>query len=240
MISLIVRKEPKSATAEAYRTFRTNLQFCTKDKGVKKIVITSAEPGEGKTVTICNLALSMSQSGKKVLIIDCDLRKPSVHKQFEINNDTGFVNIIMQNLDYRKVVNEFDENLHIITAGKSPINPAELLNIDYIEPVLNRLSEVYDVVLIDTPPVVTVTDAQLLASVADGVVMVLSSQESHRKMCEKALQLLNNVNASILGVVLNKVTEDSGTYYAKNYYPYYGNHSHKKKGWLRRKNSRAI
>ncbi|MDP4088955.1 MAG: CpsD/CapB family tyrosine-protein kinase [Bacillota bacterium] len=240
MQSLIVGQEPKSVTAEAYRTLRTNLQFCTRENGIKKIVIASAEPGEGKTVTTCNLALSMSQAGKKVLVVDCDLRKPNVHKKFGLDNDTGFANIIMMDLDYKGVVKKIDEKLHIITAGKSPINPAELLNIDYLEPLFANLAEAYDVVLIDTPPVATVTDAQLLASVADGVVMVLSSQESHRKVCQKALQLLNNVDAKILGVVLNKVTEDSGAYYARNYYPYYGHRNHKKKRWLGRGKTETV
>lgn len=240
MLSLIVGKEPKSVTAEAYRTFRTNLQFCTMGKGVKRILVTSAEPGEGKTITTSNLALSLSQAGKKVLVIDCDLRKPSIHKHFELTNDVGFVNVIMENLSFQKAVKEHSENLHIITAGKSPVNPAELLNIDYISPIFNSLGEAYDIILIDTPPVVTVTDAQLLASVADGVVMVLSSGQSHKKLCQKALQLLNNVNANILGVVLNKVTEDSGAYYARNYYPYYGHSNGKKKSWFRKGKKAAL
>lgn len=229
MLPLIVGKEPKSVTAEAYRTLRTNLQFRIMDKGIKKIIVTSAEPGEGKSITVCNLALSMYQSGKKVLIIDCDMRKPSINKYFDLENENGFVNLIMESLDYKKVIKKHYENLHVITAGKAPINPAELLNVDYLAPVFKELEADYDIIFIDTPPVVSVTDAQLLASVADGTIMVLSSGESHKKLCQKALQLLSNVNANIIGAVLNKATEESGAYSSRSRYLYYGQHASSKK-----------
>ena len=234
MLSLIVGKEPKSYSAEAYRTLRTNLQFTIVGKGVNQIVVTSAEPGDGKSVTTGNLGLSMAQTGKKVLIIDCDLRKPSIHRYFNMDNDIGFVNIVMENLNFKKAIKEHSDNLHVITAGWSPVNPAELLNIEYISPIFDSMKEHYDIILVDTPPIVTVTDAQLLASVSDGVIMVLNSDQSHKKLCKKALQLLSNVNAKILGVVLNKVEDNSAANYDRNYNPYFGRSRRQKKSKIRR------
>ncbi|MDP4088956.1 MAG: CpsD/CapB family tyrosine-protein kinase [Bacillota bacterium] len=238
MLSLIVKKEPKSVSAEAYRTLRTNFQFLTMGRNMKKIIITSTESGEGKTITTGNLALSLSQAGKKVLVIDCDLRKPSIHKYFELINSIGFANMVVEKLRPEEVIHKYSDNLHIITAGKTLINPAELLNVDHISPIFKGLEEGYDNILIDTPPVVSVTDAQLLAAVSDGVIMVLGSGDTNKKLCQKALQLLGNVNANILGVVLNKVTEASGGYY-KNQYPYYGGEiDGKKKSKVKRESAR--
>lgn len=234
MLPLIVKDEPKSISAEAYRTLRTNLQFFTMGKDTKKIILTSSESGEGKSITTGNLALSLSQAGKKVLIIDCDLRRPCIHKYFDLLNTIGFANMIIEDLDYRNVVNEYTTNLHIITAGKTLINPAELFNMERISPILNYLQEYYDIILIDTPPVVSVTDAQLLSAVSDGVIMVLSSGETNKKLCQKALQLLANVNANIIGVVLNKVTEEAGGYYGKNQYSYFEKKEKKRKYRIRK------
>jgi capsular exopolysaccharide synthesis family protein len=230
MPSLIVENDLKSISTEAYRTLRTNLQFITKGKDIKKIVLTSTETGEGKSVTTGNLALSFSQSGKKVLIIDCDLRNPSIHKYFNVPNRTGFANLIIEQLDYKDVIQEYNDTLHIITAGRTAINPAELLNIEYVSPILEELQDNYDIILIDTPPVISVTDAQLLSSVADGVIMVLSIGGTHKKLCQKALQLLHNVDANIIGMVMNKVTKNSGSYYSKNKYPYYEKEKKKRRG----------
>lgn len=221
MLPLIVENDPKSISTEAYRTLRTNLQFFTKDKNVKKLVVTSTEAGEGKTITTSNLALSFSQAGKKVLIIDCDLRRPSIHKYFNVFNHDGIANLIIEKLNYKEVIQKYNDNLHIITAGKTTINPAELLNIDYITPIFEELQEQYDIILIDTPPVTGVTDAQLLAAVSDGVIMVLGLGETHKKLCDKALQLLHNVDANIIGMVLNKATNIYGNNYKKQY-SYYG------------------
>lgn len=223
MLSLVVHREPKSVSAEAYRTLRTNIQFLTKGKNTKKIIVTSTESGEGKSITTGNLALSLSASGRKVLIIDCDLRKPSIHKYFKLDNDVGIADVIVEKLEYEKVINKFSNNLHIITAGQSLINPGELLSIDNIEPILNELGKAYDIILIDTPPVISVTDAQLLAAVSDGVIMVLSAGQTNKKLCQRALQLLNNVNANIIGVVLNKVSGNFGAYYNKGQYAGFGN-----------------
>lgn len=216
MLSLIEKNSPNAISTEAYRTLRTNFQFFTKGKSVKTLVLTSTESGEGASVTTRNLALSFSLSGKKVLIIDCDLRKPSIHEYFNVTNDIGFANLIIEKLTYKDVIQEYSDNLHIITAGKITINPAELLNIEHISPIFEQLQKQYDIILIDSPPVITYTDAQLLSAVSDGVIMVLSIGKTHKKLCQKAIQLLQNVNADIIGIVLNKNIKKLQKYYKKN------------------------
>lgn len=221
MLSLIVKDKPKSISTEAYRTLRTNLEFYTKDRNVKKIVITSTESGEGKSLTTSNLALSFSQSGKKVLLLDCDIRRPNIHEYFNIFNHMGFADLIINELDFKDVIQKYSDTLHIITAGKTLINPAELLNIKNISPIFNNLQNQYDIILIDSPPVITFTDAQLLSAVSDGVIMILSMGETRKKLCLKALQLLNNVNANIIGMVLNKDNKRVSSYYSKKDYSYH-------------------
>ncbi|MEQ8154222.1 MAG: CpsD/CapB family tyrosine-protein kinase [Clostridiaceae bacterium] len=216
MLSLIEKNSPKDIRNEAYRTLRTNFQFFTKDKNVKLLVLTSTESGEGASVTARNLALSFSLSGKKVLIIDCDLRKPSIHEYFNVTNQIGFANLIIEKLTYKDVIQEYSDNLHIITAGKTTIHSAELLNTEYISPIFQQLQKQYDIILIDSPPVITYADAQLLSAVSDGVIMVVSIGKTHKKLCQKAIHLLQNVNADIIGIVLNKNIKKLQKYYKKN------------------------
>lgn len=218
MLSLIVKDKPRSISTEAYRTLRTNLEFYTKGRNMKRIVITSAESGEGKSVTTSNLALSFSQSGKKILVLDCDIRRPNIHEYFNIFNHIGFADLIINKLDFKDVIQKYSDNLHIITAGKTLINPSELLNIENILPVFEHLQNQYDIILIDSPPVITFTDAQLLSAVSDGVIMILSMGETRKKLCKKALQLLSNVNANIIGMILNKDSKRASSYYSKKDY----------------------
>lgn len=215
MLLLNKKKSQKSISTEAYRTLRTNLQFFTKSKNLKKILLTSTEAGEGASITTINLAHSFSMSGKKVLIIDCDLRKPSIHEYFNISNNTGFANLIMEKLEYKDVIYEYSDTLHVITAGKTTINPAELLNIEYICTIFEHFQKQYDIILIDSPPVINYTDTQLLSAASDGVIMVVSMGKTHTVLCKKALQLLQNVNADIIGIVFNQNTKRLKKLYKK-------------------------
>ena len=213
MIPLVVGNRPRSVIAEAYRTLRTNLQFATKDENIKRILITSPVPGEGKSITASNLAFSMSQTGKRVILIDCDLRKPSIHKCFAMKNTVGLGNMILEGTSYEKVLQKHSENLYIITAGKVVFNPAEILNTEYFSNALDLIEKDYDYIFLDSPPVTVVTDDQIMAAVCQGVILVVSSGESKKDECKRAIELLNNVNANILGVVLNKVRNDYKEYY---------------------------
>ena len=221
---LIVHEQPKSPTAEAYRTLRTNLQFAKVDGELKTVMFTSAGPGEGKSTTIANTAVAMAQSGKKVILIDCDLRKPVQHKIFGKQNQ-GLTNILVENLNIADQIQETGvENLRLLTSGPIPPNPSELMGSRKMSELLEVLKKEADIVLIDSPPVVAVTDASVLASQVDGVTLVLDSGTVRPEMAQRAKQLLTNANGTILGVILNRAEIDDDHAY---YYYYYGT-DHKK------------
>ncbi|HHU31882.1 MAG TPA: CpsD/CapB family tyrosine-protein kinase, partial [Clostridia bacterium] len=153
---------PKSLTAEVYRTLRTNIQFVSIDTVVKSILFTSAIPREGKSSVVANLATSMSQAGKNVLIIDADLRKPSQHKIFDLPNLTGLTTTLVSNVSaFEHIVETKHEGLDILTAGPNPPNPAELLDSQRMKQLLHELTQAYELVLVDSPPVIAVTDATI-------------------------------------------------------------------------------
>ena len=221
---LIVHEQPKSPTAEAYRTLRTNLQFAKVDGELKTIMFTSAGPGEGKSTTIANTAVALAQSGKKVILLDGDLRKPVLHKIFGKQNH-GLTNILVENLNITDQIQETGiENLRLLTSGPIPPNPSELMGSRKMSELLEVLKKEADIVLIDSPPVVAVTDASVLASQVDGVVAVLDSGTVRPEMAQRAKELITNANGTILGVILNRAEIDDDHAY---YYYYYGN-DHKK------------
>ena len=213
----IVEKEPKSIAAESYRTLRTNLQYSSFDEEYKVIVVTSAEPGEGKSITVGNLALSIAQSDKKVIIIDCDLRKPSIHKKFGLSNSEGLSDVLMGNKNIAEVGQRYSSNLTVLTSGKIPPNPSEMLGSKAMKALIEALKKVFDYVILDTPPVQAVTDAQILSTRADGTLLVVRSERTKRDSVVNSINLLKKVNANIIGTVLNGVDTKKN-----NYYYYYG------------------
>lgn len=217
---LIVHEDAKSPIAEAYRTLRTNIQFSKVDGDLRTIMFTSAGPGEGKSTTAANTAVAISQTGKKVIMIDCDLRKPVLHKIFGKRN-RGVTNILVEELSVADLVQDTDiDNLRILTSGPIPPNPSELLGSARMLEIIESLKQLADVVIIDAPPTVAVTDASVLASKVDGIVLVLNSQTVRPEMAQKAKELLTKANGHILGVILNRVEiEEEHAYY----YYYYGN-----------------
>ena len=221
---LIVHEQPKSPTAEAYRTLRTNLQFAKVDGELKTIMYTSAGPGEGKSSTIANTAVAIAHSGKKVILLDCDLRKPVQHKIFNRKNH-GITNILVENLNIADHIQDTDiENLRLVASGPIPPNPSELLGSQKMADMLAFLREQADMVLVDAPPVIAVTDASVLASQVDGCTLVLDSGTVRPEMAQRAKELLTNANGTILGVILNRAEIDDDHAY---YYYYYGS-DHKK------------
>lgn len=216
---LICLYDPKSPIAEAYRTLRTNIQFASVNKEIKTLMVTSAGPGEGKTTTITNLAVAIAQAGKKVLLIDGDLRKPAVHKAFGLSNRTGLTNILSNQATVESAVQKLSEiELDIITAGPIPPNPAEFLGSRPMQQLLILVKDQYDMILIDTPPILPVTDGQVLSSYMDGVLLVLNAGKVARDHVIKAKALLDHVGANIIGTVLNNKKIDKDSYY--NYYYY--------------------
>lgn len=226
---LIVLENPKSPMAEAYRIARTNIQFAAVDQELRTILITSSGPAEGKSTTAANLAIAFAQAGKSVIILDADLRKPTQHKLWELDNNIGLTNILLGDTTISSALLGTPlRNLHVITTGPIPPNPAELLGSHRMSDLLKAFEEHADVIIIDTPPVVAVTDAALLAPQVDGVVLVVASGEAKIEAAQRAKQMLLNGKARILGTILNMVEEDSQDYY---YYYYYGEgNGGKKKG----------
>ncbi len=214
----IVEKKPKSIPAESYRVLRTNIQYSSIDKKIKRMLVTSSEPGEGKSTTTGNLALTFSQDEKKVILIDCDLRKPSIHKKFRISNNMGLSDVILDRSKLEKAIIKRNDYLDILPAGKVPPNPSELLGSKALEDLLDELGAKYDVIILDTPPVHAVTDAQILSTKVDGVILVVRAERTKKESVISAKAALDKVNANILGTVLNGGESSKGKYYY-----YYGN-----------------
>lgn len=209
----LVDKDPKSIAAESYRVLRTSLEYSSIDKPLKSIVVTSSEPGEGKSTVAGNLASIISQNDKKVIIIDCDLRKPTIHKKLEISNAIGLTEYIVGKNDLNNVIQVLSENFSVITSGKIPPNPSEILASKAMEKLLKALSICYDYVILDTPPLRAVTDAQVLAGKCDGTVMVVRAEATSKDSIMKAYKELEKVRANVLGAVLNGIKGNNKSYY---------------------------
>ncbi|MEH7095608.1 CpsD/CapB family tyrosine-protein kinase [Neobacillus vireti] len=210
--------DPKSPISEQYRTIRTNIQFSSVDNEVKSLMVTSTGPGEGKSTTVANLAVVFAQQGKKVLLVDADLRKPTVHYTFNQTNTFGLTSVLTKQMSLEKAVADTDEkNLFVLTSGPIPPNPAELLSSKAMEQFYQDVLNLFDVVLFDTPPLLAVTDAQILANKCEGSILVVSSGKTEKDQVVKAKELLDSAQSKLLGVVLNnKKMKDT------NYYYYYG------------------
>ena len=228
-LNLITINNPKNPAAEAYRVIRTSVQFAQAGKELKTIAITSCTPNEGKSMTVANLAIVLTQAGKSVLIMDCDMRNPTVHKNFNLSNKVGLSSCISMGTAVADAVQETGiEGLDALTAGVIPPNPSELLGSEQMKNLLKRAKEEYDYVIIDTPPVLPVTDSLVLGRMVDGLILVIDSGEIKVEMAREVKNQLVHSGANILGVVLNKVrSEHHG--YGYGYYYYYGHDGEKHK-----------
>ncbi|MDR0221943.1 MAG: CpsD/CapB family tyrosine-protein kinase [Oscillospiraceae bacterium] len=208
--------------AEAYKTARANLIFSLATSAKKVIVVTSANSGEGKSTTVSNLGLTFAGMGASTLIIDADLRKPSVHKLFGLDNKAGLSTLFGGFCEYEYAVREnIEENLDIITSGPIPPNPAELLVSDFMRDILNKLSEHYDYILIDTPPVNVVTDSQLMNGIVSGIVFVVWEGGTTHTDINKALRSIEMANGRVLGFIKANCNAKGAKNYRKdNYYKY--------------------
>lgn len=235
---IITHENPKSPIAEAFRTLRTNIQFSSIDKTIKTIVYTSSGPGEGKSTISINTAVAMAQSEKRVLIIDCDLRKPKIHTFFKFGNGQGLTNVLVEGVDYKEVVHKAEEveGLSVLSAGPIPPNPAELLGSKKMKAFIGSIKEDYDIIILDAPPVGMVTDAAILSTIADGTILVCAVGQADVEATKAAKELLKKVNANILGVVLNKVPVNDGGYYKYHYYNYYSYYYTDEEGNRKKKN----
>ena len=209
MSSLITLTNPRSPVSEAYRTLRTHLSFYSLDNPLRSLVVTSAAPEEGKSTTIANLAVTMAQSGRKTILVDCDLRRPSLHTLFNLENNAGFTNMMLDENAAAPLQKTEVENLWVLTSGPKPPNPADLLGSRQMDRVIETLAGQADLVLFDAPPVVAVTDAVVLGAKVDGVLLVVSAGKTRRDHAEKAKQILEKANVRIIGVTLTNAPKDT-------------------------------
>ncbi len=211
----------RSTAAEAYRVLRTSMLLSAAGSPPRTILITSGQPGEGKTTTVVNTAVSLAQLGASVLIIDCDLRKPAAHKMFGIENSTGLSTYLSRDVELNGLIHRLQiPNLSLLPCGAIPPNPAELLASEKMKSMLATLREQYDHILIDSPPLLSVTDPVILSTLVDGVMLVVHGGKSTRAVARRARQELQTVGAKIFGVVLNNL-DLRGNGYGYEYYQYY-------------------
>lgn len=215
---LITREAPKSVISEIYRTIRTNIDFSMIDEKLNSLVITSSHANEGKTTTASNLAITFAQTEKKVLLIDADLRRPTLHNQFKLQNQKGLTNVIAKQESFEKaVVPSGTENLWILPSGPIPPNPAELLGSNSMAELLKEALAHFDLVIFDMPPLLAVTDAQILGRLCDGVLLVVRSHQTKKEDLIKAKDLLDKAQVRIIGSILHGVDSSNS-----NQYYYYG------------------
>lgn len=212
---IVTEANPMSPISEAYRTLRTNLQYAEADRPLQLLMVTSAGPKEGKSTTIMNLAVTYAQSMKKVILIDADLRKPTAHHTFGLSNIKGLSHVLSGQIDLNGAVQTSSiKGLDILTSGPVPPNPSELLGSAKMDAMLEQLRTMYDMVLIDTPPVLAVSDAQIVSVRCDGVLLVINARSGKRQYAVKARNALQFVQARIVGVALNQTAQsDAGPYY---------------------------
>jgi non-specific protein-tyrosine kinase len=213
--TLITISNPRSPVAEAYRTLRTNLEFSNLDKSLRTILVTSAGAEEGKSTTLANLAVTLAQGGKQVILVDADLRRPTQHQIFGVRNTPGLSDMVRDDnlLANPPLQDTAVPSLKVLASGPLPPNPAEILGSTRLREILAALLERADIVLFDAPPVLAVTDAAVLSSRVDGVLLVVSAGKTKRENAKKAQAQLDKIKARVIGAVVNNVKADGGSSY---------------------------
>lgn len=221
--ALAMIDDARSPMAESYRHLRTSLLLSSAGQPPKTILVTSSQPSEGKTTTAINTAIMLAQTGADVLIVDCDLRRPRLHAHFDLSNSRGLTNFLSGEPDLDQLLQTYDKlpNLKLLTSGPVPPNPAELIGSDQMRKLLGLLGERFGHIIIDSPPAISFTDASILSTMTDGVVLVVHSGKSSRAVVRRAKQQLLDVGAHIFGVVLNNVKLETQDYYYAGYYSSY-------------------
>ena len=212
-------EDKKSTISEQFRNIRTNLEFVSpyKKNKARIIQVTSPGPSEGKSTISLNLAISFTDLNKKVLLVDADMRKPSIHKAFQIPNKMGLSNLLCTDSSFREAIYYPDiPRLAVITSGIKPLNPSELLSTEQFEEFLASVQEQFDFIIIDTPPIGVVVDAQIISSKIDGTILVLREKVTKKVLIKRSIEALDNAGAAILGTIYNGSSEKDSEYY------YYG------------------
>ena len=235
---IISIKNPKSPISECYRGIRTSIEFSNLDKEMKVINVTSSMQNEGKSTVIANLAVNFANLDKKVLLLEGDLRNPSVHRMFNISNTKGLTDILLNNKVFADCVHCTEvKNLHVLTCGSMPPNPSEILSSKRMKEFITSLKEYYDYIFIDAPPIGIVTDAGIISTYSDGCIFVVGSKQCDIEMAKIAKKRLEDVNANIIGAVLNKFEAEGSSY---NYYNYYYEQSSSRRNPKNKKKAAAL
>lgn len=218
--SLVTVTKPNDIISEQFRTIRTNIQYSMVDKEFKTIMVTSSSEKEGKSTVSANLASVMADVNKKVLIIDADMRKPTLHKTFNLNSGVGLTSLLTdKELEVLSIIQySEDSKLYLLPVGAIPPNPAELLDSASMRSLINELEDIFDLIIIDTPPILAVTDAQIVADLVDGVIFVIREGIADKRGVKKSIELLNVTGANIIGSVYNAAdVSKSNGYYGYSY-----------------------
>lgn len=216
---LITISNPKSIVSEQFKTIRTNINFSMPDKDLKTILLTSSTPGEGKSTNSSNIAVVYAQSGKKVLLVDSDMRKPTTHHTFGLSNVNGLSNLLIRQNTIEEVTQNTEiEGLYVITSGPIPPNPAELIASNTMDQFIDNVKSIYDIIVFDAPPVLSVTDAQILSNKCEGTLLIINSEDAEKDNVLKAKDMLIASKANLIGAILNNYKIDKNHYY----YQYYG------------------
>lgn len=210
---LVTVSDPDSTISEAYRTLRTSLLYSLVDNPPRLITVTSPGPREGKSTTCSNLAVTLAQAGKSTVLLDCDLRRPVLQEIFQLRNIRGVADVLASERPIERVWHETIENLKVVTTGAVPPNPAELLGSERFSELLRRLRGQFDYVLIDAPPVQSVSDPAIIASQSDGVLLVLDAQNTRKRSVRRSIQTLEAVGGIVIGTVLNNVKASDVEHY---------------------------
>ena len=223
---LITYEDPKSPISESYRSLRTNITYASSDKVIKSLLVSSPQPGEGKSTTVANLAIAFAQLRKRTLLIDADLRKPVQHNVFDQPRGPGLSEYLVSEVfDFDSIIHPTKiDNLSMVTAGGLPPNPSELLGSNRMSKIINRLEQEWDIILIDSPPIVAVTDSSMISSEIDALIMVVKAGQTDRAAVDRALDTISNVGSPLIGAILNGANPETlaGKYsYYYSYYNYY-------------------
>lgn len=219
MEKFLIKDNPSSPIAEAYRKLATNIEFSNVDNEIKTIMMTSAKQDEGKTTTICNLAMVMTELKKNILLVDLDFRKPSVHKQFKLSNKRGLTDLLINKDDYKSYIQNVYPGLDVLTTGMIPANPAEIINSRTLKELIKEMSVNYDYIFLDSPPVMLVSDPITISTYSNAVILTIEHGKTEKELAKKAVESLKQVNANIIGVVFNNipVSNQNNYYYYRNY-----------------------
>ncbi len=219
---IMVLHQPRSSAAESYRVLRTNIQFFEPDRKIKTLLVSSAMASEGKSVSVANLAVAITQMGQKTLLIDADLRRPTLHRLFHLEHEPGLSEVLVGLTPWREAVQATAlEQLFVLPCGKIPPNPAEILGSAHMSQLLEEWSQEYDRVLFDTPPIMAVADPVILASKCDQTLLIVRAHQTPKETVQRGLVALTTVHASVIGVLFNNIDVKRGYGYSYYYYHRY-------------------